>query len=91
MKSFFGQAPLEEMNALFSDKMIFEGPFHKSTTAREYIDTLKDNPPKDASYILEKTYQDEHSACLIYVTCKIAILPIIWAAPKILKVIRIVQ
>lgn len=70
MNSFFGQAPLEEMNSLLADDMHFEGPFHKSSTAKEYFDTLKENPPEDVNYVLEKTYHDEHSVCLIYVFSK---------------------
>lgn len=70
MKSFFGQAPLEMMSTLFADDLVFEGPFHKSFTAKEYIDTLMEDPPKDVHYILEKTYEDENSACLIYMFSK---------------------
>lgn len=70
MKSFFGQAPLEMMGSLLADDLIFEGPFHKSFTAKEYIDALMEDPPKDVHYILEKIYEDENSVCLIYVFSK---------------------
>jgi len=70
MKSFFGQAPLEKMSELFSDDLIFEGPFHKYITAKEYIDALMEDPPKDVNYVLEKSYEDENSVCLIYTFSK---------------------
>ena len=70
MKSFFGQAPLEMMNTLFADDLVFEGPFQKSSSAKEYMDTLREDPPKNVHYTLEKTYGDENSACLIYMFSK---------------------
>ena len=70
MKSFFGQAPLERMHKLFADDLVFEGPFQKSLSAKEYKDALRKNPPKDVHYILEKTYEDENSVCLIYMFSK---------------------
>lgn len=70
MESFFGQAPLEMMSALFADDLVFEGPFHKSSTAKEYLDRLREDPPTDVHYVMEKTYEDEHSACLIYLFSK---------------------
>jgi len=40
MKSFFGQAPLEMMSALFAANLEFEGPFYKLSTAKEYMNRL---------------------------------------------------
>jgi hypothetical protein len=70
MKSFFGQAPLEMMEGLFADDLVFEGPFYKSFSAKEYLDTLREGPPKDVYFVLEKTYGDENSVCLIYMFSK---------------------
>ena len=70
MKSFFGQAPLEMMKGLFADDLVFEGPFYKSFSAKEYLDTLREDPPKDVYFVLEKAYGDENSACLIYMFSK---------------------
>lgn len=66
MESFFGRAPLEMMADLFSDDLVFEGPFQRFFSARQYMDSLLDDPPKDVHYILEKSYEDENSACMIY-------------------------
>lgn len=70
MKSFFGQAPQEMMNMIFADDLVFEGPFQKTFSAKQYMDALKEDPPKDVHYILEKAYEDENSACLIYIFSK---------------------
>lgn len=70
MKSFFGQAPLQMMHALFAADLEFEGPFYRSSSAKEYIDRLKEDPPTDVHYVMEKTYEDENSACLVYLFSK---------------------
>jgi len=70
MKSFFGQAPLEMMDNLLAGDLNFDGPFHKSSTAKEYLDSLRENPPIDASYKMEETFECEKSVCLIYLFSK---------------------
>lgn len=70
MKAFFGRAPLEKMSELFSDDLVFEGPFHKYASAKQYIDALMEDPPKDVNYVLERIYEDESSVCLIYTFSK---------------------
>lgn len=70
MNSFFGQAPIDEMESLLADDLIFDGPFHKSATAKEYLNILRENPPKDVHYNLENVYEDENSVCLIYLFSK---------------------
>lgn len=66
MRSFFGLEPLEAMSTILAQDLIFEGPFLKSFTAKEYLDSLRENPPEDARYFIEKAYEDENSACLVY-------------------------
>jgi hypothetical protein len=66
MKSFFGFEPLEAMRPILAEDLVFEGPFLNSFTAKEYLDSLHANPPVDVHYIIEKAYQDENSACLVY-------------------------
>ena len=70
MKSFFGQAPLETMATLLADDLVFEGPFDKFFTAKDYIDALQKDPPADVRYVLQRAYEDENSACLIYMFSK---------------------
>ncbi|MEW8452969.1 MAG: nuclear transport factor 2 family protein [Candidatus Thiodiazotropha sp.] len=66
MRSFFGMEPLAEMRAILAEDLLFEGPFLKSFTAKEYLDSLHENPPEDVSYVVEEAYEDENSACLVY-------------------------
>ena len=70
MKSFFGQAPLEMMSALFAVDLEFEGPFYQSSTAKQYMDRLREDPPVDVHYVMERAYEDQNSACLIYLFSK---------------------
>ncbi len=70
MKSFFGQAPLEMMSTCLAVDLEFEGPFYKSSTAKEYLDSLREYPPTNVRYVLEKTYEDDTSVCLIYLFSK---------------------
>lgn len=66
MRSFFGKQPLESMVPLLAEGLIFEGPLHRSTSAKEYLDALRDNPPKNVTYNLEAVYENKNSACLVY-------------------------
>ena len=70
MKSFFGQEPLEFMEPLLAESLIFDGPFHKSSSAKEYLDALRKNPPNDVHYDLEEVYENQNSACLVYLFSK---------------------
>ena len=70
MNSFFGLSPLEEMKSLLAEDLIFDGPILKSATAKEYLNSLRENPPEDVHYVLENAYEDENSACLIYIFSK---------------------
>ena len=58
------------MTELFADDLVFEGPFYRSSTAKEYMDRLREDPPADVHYVMEKAYADENSACLVYLFSK---------------------
>ncbi|MCG7874586.1 MAG: nuclear transport factor 2 family protein [Candidatus Thiodiazotropha lotti] len=73
MKSFFGNEPLKNMEPLLADNLIFDGPFHKSSSAKEYLDALRKNPPIDVHYVLEEVYENQNSACLVYIFSKAGI------------------
>lgn len=70
MACFFGDAPLEFMEALLADDLIFRGPFYEFTSARDYLESLKANPPNDAKYKLENFYENDNSVCFIYLFTK---------------------
>ncbi len=66
MESFFGQSPLESMEAILSEDLIFEGPFQSSKSAKKYLESLRENPPIDVNFEIEEVYENENSVCLIY-------------------------
>ena len=66
MSAFFGDEPLDSLQELFSSELKFSGPFYKFDKAKDYIDSLKKDPIKNASYMMVAEYQDKDSACLVY-------------------------
>lgn len=66
MESFFGQTPLENMEGILAENLIFEGPFHRSTSAKDYLDAIKENPPINVNYEMEEVFENENSVCFIY-------------------------
>ncbi len=66
MESFYGEAPLDAMLPLLSDKLIFKGPFAEFNTALEYFESLKKSPPEGVKYKILNVYEKENSVCLIY-------------------------
>ena len=66
MRAFFGEESLDTLNELFSSDLEFEGPLYKFDKATDYIDSLKSDPVKNASYKLLAEYQDKDSACIVY-------------------------
>lgn len=66
MDAFFGGHPCDDMEDLLSVDLDFEGPFFKCTTASDYLKSLNDNPPEDASYELIHQYEDKDTACVFY-------------------------
>ena len=70
MDAFFGRAPLESLELLLARDLVFEGPFHQSTTASDYLDALRADPPAGASYELEAAFESADEACLVYLFSK---------------------
>ena len=70
MDSFFGISSIEDMKSILSDDLSFEGPFHKFNSASDYYESLLENPPKDVKYILEESFENENSVCLVYLFLK---------------------
>ena len=66
MESFFGQAPLESMETLLSENLIFEGPFHRFSSAKAYLEALKVDPPNNVSFEMEEVFEKEKSVCFVY-------------------------
>ena len=70
MGILYGGGRLEELEELLADDLKFEGPLFKFGSAREYIDSLKADPPEGFGYQLIRAWEDETSACLVYMFSK---------------------
>jgi len=66
MDCFYGKAPLDSMVDLLADDLVFQGPFHTFHSAKDYLESLKADPPLDASYRIVNVYENDNSVCLIY-------------------------
>ncbi|MBV1882706.1 MAG: hypothetical protein KUG82_13795 [Pseudomonadales bacterium] len=66
LEIFFGDGSVEPMIDLFQPNMVFEGPFFQGLSAREYVDSLKADPPSNSRYKILSSYETESSACVIY-------------------------
>jgi len=64
--TFCGLQPLESMEAIFAENLIFEGPFQRTTTANAYLESLRKNPPTGVSIDMEEIFEKENSVCFIY-------------------------
>lgn len=63
---FYNNKPLDELYSIFVDDLIFEGPFIKTYSAHEYINSLKNAPPKDSSYRLINLFEKDEYINVIY-------------------------
>lgn len=66
MACFYGDEPFASMADLLADDLIFEGPYFQYSNAKDYLESLKADPPTAVKYQLVKVYKDADSACLIY-------------------------
>lgn len=70
MACFFGDAPLASMQELLADDLVFQGPFYEFTSAKDYLESLRADPPIGAEYKLVNVYENDHSVCFIYLFLK---------------------
>ena len=54
------------MEEIFAENLIFEGPFQCTTSAKDYINSLRKDPPSNVSYEIEEVFENENSACFMY-------------------------
>ena len=66
MEAFFGLRPLENMETVLAENLIFEGPFQRTSSAKAYIESLKSSPPENVMYETEEVFENENSVCLVY-------------------------
>ena len=51
---------------MFSDNLLFIGPLYKFSSADNYINSLKEDPPGKMKYEIIRAFEDDNSACVIY-------------------------
>ncbi|MEQ9216723.1 MAG: nuclear transport factor 2 family protein [Cyclobacteriaceae bacterium] len=66
MQCVFKTGNLEELREILSDDLQFSGPFFNFDSADAYINSLREDPPKDFKYEIIKSYSDDSSVCLVY-------------------------
>ena len=66
MEISFSEKDLNLLKNILTNDCKFVGPFYQFNSAQDYIDSLFQDPPINIKYEVIKTYQDDHSACLIY-------------------------
>jgi hypothetical protein len=66
MACFYGEAPLESMETLLAKNLRFKGPLYEFDSAKEYLESLKADPPTNATYNILETFESANSTCLIY-------------------------
>lgn len=66
MDIFFSGTGLERLSNIFAKDLGFSGPFHQFSSAQDYIDSLKSDPPQDCEYQIIREFEDGGVACLIY-------------------------
>ena len=66
LEIFFSGENLDDMNNLFTDDLTFDGPLYKFSSADNYINSLKKDPPKGMKYKIIKSFENKNSACVIY-------------------------
>jgi hypothetical protein len=74
MACVFKTGDLEALRKIFSDDLKFSGPFYNFDSADDYVNALRNNPPKNFKYKIIKSYFDNHSSCLIYEFLKLRVL-----------------
>lgn len=70
MACFYGGVPLESMETLLADDLVFQGPLYEFSSAKDYLESLRADPPIGAKYQMLKVYEGENSVCFIYLFSK---------------------
>ena len=70
MEVFFGGEGIEALRPLFAKNLKFKGPLYSSSTAEEYIQALKSDPPKGLDYRILGLNEKAASARLVYLFFK---------------------
>ena len=63
---FYSGENIGHLNDVLAEDLSFSGPLYKFNTAKDYINSLKKDPPRGMSYQIIKSFEDKNSACIIY-------------------------
>ena len=63
---FFSGGDFDDLAEIFSEDLVFEGPFFRSDSSLAYIDSLKKDPPTGCEYRLIRAFEGAGSVNLIY-------------------------
>lgn len=66
MDILFASGVLDKLAGIFSEKLVFEGPFHRFDSASSYISSLKADPPIGFDYKLIRVFEAVDSVNLVY-------------------------
>ncbi|MBD3670024.1 MAG: hypothetical protein HUJ29_04550 [Gammaproteobacteria bacterium] len=70
MDCFYGTCPLQDMENILAPGLKFDGPLYCFSSSRDYLDSLKRDPPVNSTYQLLKQYECTDGACLVYTFTK---------------------
>ncbi len=73
MNIFFSGVKIETLANIFAKDLVFEGPFHRFTSADDYIKALLSEPPVECEYKLLKTFENKSDVCLVYQFFKLGV------------------
>lgn len=66
MEIFYSGKNIERLNQLFSDDFSFYGPLVQFDSAKDYVNSLINDPPDGLNCKIIKAFESDSSACLIY-------------------------
>jgi hypothetical protein len=66
MEIFFSGKDLERLKDILAEDLSFTGPLYTFNSAKDYINSLKEDPPCGMKYEIIKSFEDESGANLIY-------------------------
>ncbi len=62
----FCAGDVEGLEPLLAPELRFSGTFHTFHSRKEYLDTLKENPPEECGYRVVSVTENEDSVALFY-------------------------
>ena len=66
LDTFYHEDDAELLRELLHPDLSFEGPMYEFSSAGDFIESLKQDPPRDMDYRITKSFTDDNSVCLVY-------------------------